>query len=191
MKQNEHSMKKESHFRNTLAKQRFQENKAALFKKRLRKIDIDRCPLLSKPSDSYKSKMANGGASHGSDNTRDQLVAKLEPQQQPTQPAAPVPLSSQLENSVNNYDQSENNFASSNSDFANANVAKNKPPSGESGSRKKEKSLLRNIYKFDAKVSHQYEHLYLEEHVADLFVALTIGKSRKFMNHEEFQNFAK
>jgi hypothetical protein len=181
MKHNEQSIEKQTQMRSTLAKQRFQENKAALSKKRLRKIDIDRCPLLSKPSDSYKRKM-KVGANFSSDNNinrRDQPVLNLEDS------ASPASGASQLENSSANFGHSENNFAQNNNK-----TVKNKS-SMHSENVKKEKPLLRNIYKFDSKSSTRYEHLYLEEHIADLFIALTISKSSKFMNHHEFQTFAK
>ena len=178
MKQDVETHERECKMRLDMAKKRVEENKILLTKKRQRRvIDIDRYPLLSKPSDSYAAKSKKPLASLASSveiNRRNSLsvLTELTPSL-----FADVSLTS-FSNAESTYDV----------------CGSVKSRLGSDGSKANAKSCLRNIYSAESnatKINGKYSHFNLEEHIADIFISFTIGKCSKFMTHNEFQSFTK
>ncbi len=165
MKQDEEIIDRETKLRSILAVQR------VINKNRNKKrsvIDFEKCPLLSKPSKSYKN--------------RNQLITNQEQTSLDSQfgsNSTTTFLPSLVINEENQSLKSESLKHEKEEEQLNEKVTANK-------------SCLRNILNSNSTRNNKiYERLFLIEHLSDLFIAFTLPKSSKYMNHDEFVRFIK
>lgn len=153
--------------REQLVRQRIEQR--LLSAKKIRTLDIEKCPLLSKPSGLY-------------------LKNKVKPK---------LTLQSKDENSLMNIDSntsSKNSFSSdATKSRSSLNTINDKNVSCKDTSNKSVRNFLRAIYSQQAntKSLKTYERLKLLEHVADIFMCFTMFVRSKFMSHLGFRSFIK
>lgn len=148
MERSEKKKLKEEKLRELLVKQRIEQR--IMSAKRKIKLDMDKCPLLSKPSELYKKsklKLETMSDSQLINNTCDIKT-----------------LNYSLNNETDSYDLKSTH----------------KSNHGHSPG-------LRLIY--PSNKVYLYRHLYLQEHIADIFLCFTLFDRSKYMNHFQFRNF--
>lgn len=125
--------------------------------KRVPKFDLNKCPLLSKPSENYKITY-NLNIKHTS-STLALLNQEFKSE------------INQLRPSMCPY-QSMSNLANTSKLILN----------------RKNKSCLRNIYP-NTRYEKQYEHLFLNESISDLFISFASCNNLKLMFHADYRRF--
>lgn len=150
-----------------MARQKAEEK--LLNKKRERKtIDLDKCPLLSKPSKSYKKKLSQ----NESDSVSEAAPSEISISNTNLTTSSVLPRVS----TIFEYSSNDNLVELPSSSSVKA----------------KQKPCLRNIYGANLKSASKYEFLYLPGHIADIFVAFTLTESTsKYMSHEQFHLFSR
>lgn len=158
--------------REQLVKQRMEQRLQSA--KKIRILDMEKCPLLSKPGEMYmKSK---------------QTVKPK--QQQGEKPLLDSSLTSNSWMSTKNNLESHSNLTISSS---NSHI--------NTSSNNRSKPLLRIIYpsssyhqqssKSSNKMSSGYDRLKVVEHIADIFMCFTLFARSKFLSHFGFRSFIK
>ena len=165
IKREEQQKEKEMKAREQLVRQRIEQR--LLSAKKIRTLDIEKCPLLSKPSGLY-------------------LKNKVKPK---------LTLQSKDENSlIDSNTSSKNSFSSdATKSRSSLNTIQDKSVSCKDTSNKCARNVLRAIYSQHAntKSLKAYERLKLLEHVADIFMCFTMFVRSKFMSHLGFRSFIK
>ena len=146
--------------------------------KKTPKFDIDKCPLLSKPGELYKRKMKmnaspnypifNVNRSKPSTTTINEEQLKCDPEAT----FAPQPSETETKTMANSN-------ASKTSELNSSNISSEKP-----------QSCLRNIYPA-SRFKLNYAPLFINEHVADIFIYFTLNSGTKHMTHADFRTFVK
>ncbi len=134
------------------------------------KFDLDKCPLLSYPSESYKKTKLTKLKASGTDK---QLV----------------------DSSITNTSQGLFDFLNSKSVLMNTNDQENVNKSAKLRQAKKS-SCLRLIYSQNNEINNNlsmkkmYDHFTLDQ-IADIFLNFTLFGSFKYMSHSNFRLFVK
>lgn len=188
-KKEEQQLEKAAKARNNIVHQRIEE-RISFAQKPKPKFDIDKCPLLSKPGELYKRKMRMGSSTSNLN-----------------YPIFQVRSSSSQSNTNNSENSNTKNSASGTiseepsdelkTSHENVNtLAKGDKteltPSNQSeeGQDEQQSSCLRNIYP-STRFKSNYSHLFITEHIADIFIYFTLSSGVKYMGHSDFRHFVK
>ena len=148
------------------------------------KFDIDKCPLLSKPGELYKRKMRLGSSTSNLNYPIFQT------------------RSSSSQSNTNNSDNSLSTTGNSNNKNSASTATINEEPSDEiktsnenvaksaEAAVEQAPSCLRNIYP-STRFKSNYSHLFITEHIADIFIYFTLNSGVKYMGHHDFRHFVK
>ena len=158
------------------------------------KFDIDKCPLLSKPGELYKRKMRMGSStsnlnypifqvrsSSSQSNTHNSETSSTN-----SKTAAPVAISEEPSDELKTSNENLNSVAKGDQ----ASSSSPYQQSEEGGQEEQQPSCLRNIYP-STRFKSNYSHLFITEHIADIFIYFTLNSGVKYMSHHDFRHFVK
>ncbi|CAF0831238.1 unnamed protein product [Brachionus calyciflorus] len=155
LKKEEEQVQRSALYRQNLVKHRIEQRSLSSIQSK--KINFNKMPLLSKPSESYIKKLKASTS-----NTPD-LKSNL----------------NQTESSGSTTSILTSNFMNSSSTIISSN-----------NSSSKTSQCLRNIFP-NNNLRRQYNHLFIQDNIADLFIFFTMYNNYKLMTHGEFRLFVK
>ncbi|RNA15188.1 tubulin polyglutamylase TTLL11 isoform X1 [Brachionus plicatilis] len=145
MKKEEEQAEKAAMHRKNLVKQRIEQRSVSSMK--FKKLNFDKIPLLSKPSQSYIKKLRSASSEPRTNSTDNSDISSLK--------------SSKTTIKTSTYSSSLTSA-----------------------------SYLRNIFP-NNNLGSQYNRLYIQEGISDLFIFFTIHNTLKIMTHDDFRLFVR
>lgn len=164
--------------REQLVKQRIEQR--LLSAKKIRSLDMDKCPLLSKPGEMYLrsrnlfKKQSTIGGSATSNHLTDLFASSTSWLKNSSTFNLVSSLTSTQSSNLNIYKSSEKASTTSTTSIT-------KPST----------SPLRLIYPQQKPKSSGYDRIQLVEHISDIFMCFTLFSRSKFMSHSGFRSFVK
>lgn len=194
-------MEKAAKVRSYLVKQRMEQR--IISAKLVQKFNFEKFPLLSKPGELYKKKLK---LNSGTPSTVANSAVKQPPNNNSASPSTVYNHFGPTSNNTSSYSYYNNNYNSNNnsqsSSLTNLNstsklsLAKSnsefdfKSPSQIINQSFSSRSCLRNIYSAQMN-KPQYNHLFVQENIADLFIFFTLYNGTKLMSHSDFRLFVR